>query len=308
MLLLPMAYATLRDRYTQHNKIGAFILFVAYSSCQLSLVTFFPVPFMYWYCNKLIESQKLELDINDPGLIYGATVFTTLRVYDHSLDHNLTNWQAHCSRLQFSLQTFDWTEPDWDFVRQGAEILLQHFPVLRITIFPDGREWITGRLLPENLTQKQKHGIIATLTNGEFARSLPSHKTGNYLSAWLARNIVQSSKAEEVILIDCEGNWLETSTGNLWGWKEESWWTPPLTVGILPGIERSHIITHLEKRQTTIQQQLWTPELVKKLEAISYTNSVVEIIPIHTVQQPIGSLEYNPYHPCYSQLKGLFLP
>jgi 4-amino-4-deoxychorismate lyase len=89
---------------------------------------------MYWYCNKLIESQNLELDINDPGLIYGAKVFTTLRVYDNSVDHHLTNWQSHFSRLKFSLQTFDWREPDWDFVCQRGEILLQHFPVLRITM------------------------------------------------------------------------------------------------------------------------------------------------------------------------------
>ncbi|MEA5550644.1 aminotransferase class IV [Anabaena cylindrica UHCC 0172] len=262
---------------------------------------------MYWYCGKLIASQTLELDINDPGLLYGATVFTTLRVYNNSLDHSLTNWQAHCSRLKLSLQSFGWQEPDWNFVRQGAEILLQDFPILRITIFPDGREWIIGRLLPPNLTEKQNNGVVCALTKPEFARSLPQHKTGNYLSAWLARNSVQSLQAEEAILIDALGNWLETSTGNLWGWCDRCWWTPPLEVGILPGIERSHIINQLKNHQITVRQEPWTPELVKKFEAIAYTNSVVEIIPIHTVQQPTGSLQYNPHHKCFMQLRGLFV-
>ncbi|WP_353932625.1 aminotransferase class IV [Okeanomitos corallinicola TIOX110] len=260
---------------------------------------------MYWYCGKLINSKNLELDINDPGLLYGATVFTTLRVYNCSLDHYLTNWDAHCDRLKCSLQTFAWTEPNWDFVRQGAEIILQKYPVLRITIFPDGREWILGRLLPEKLTQKQNYGIVAAISQTEFTRSLPNHKTGNYLSAWLAKNRV---KAEEAILVDSQGNWLETSTGNLWGWKNDCWWTPPVEVGILPGIERSHIIKNLQKRQTTICQEPWTPQLVKDFVAIAYTNSVIEIIPIHTLQTPSGSLEYNPYHPCFLELKGLFLP
>jgi 4-amino-4-deoxychorismate lyase len=259
----------------------------------------------YWYKGKIISSQTLELEINDPGLLYGATIFTTLRIYNYSLEHYLTNWNAHCSRLKFSLQAFGWNEPNWDFVRQGAEILLQTFPVLRITIFPDGREWITGRLLPKNLTEKQQHGIEAAFTNREFARPLPNHKTGNYLTAWLAKNSVQ---AEEAILVDSEENWLETSTGNLWGWKDGSWWTPPLEMGILPGIERSHIIKNLQNLQIPIQQQPWTPKLVKTLEAIAYSNSVVEIIPIHTVQQPSGSLQYNPYHPCFSEIKGLFVP
>lgn len=263
---------------------------------------------IYWYNGQLIQSQTLELDINEPGLLYGATVFTTLRVYDHSLVHDLTNWQAHCSRLQLSLQTFGWRQPDWNCLRQGAELLLTKFPVLRITIFPDGREWITGRLLPANLTHKQNHGIVANLAQAELARSLAHHKTGNYLSAWLAKNIAHGLNAEEAILIDIQGNWLETSTGNLWGWKDGIWWTPPLTAGILPGIERSQIIKHLKKQQIACQEEHWTPELVKTFAAIAYTNSVVEIIPIHTVQRVPGYLEYNPYHTCFSQLKGLFLP
>jgi 4-amino-4-deoxychorismate lyase len=110
---------------------------------------------IFWYDGKLINSQTIQLNINDPGLVYGATIFTTLRVYQNSLDSNLTNWQAHCDRLLFSIQSFGWHQPDWNRLHQGAQILLAHFPVLRITLFPDGREWITGRLLPANLTEKK---------------------------------------------------------------------------------------------------------------------------------------------------------
>ncbi|WGV24869.1 aminotransferase class IV [Halotia branconii] len=260
---------------------------------------------IFWYDGRLIQSQTLELNINDLGLLYGATVFTTLRVYDHSLDSSLTNWLLHCDRLLFSLQSFGWQQPDWNRVRQGAEAILAHFPVLRITLFPDGREWITGRLLPQDLTEKQKNGITTSLARSEFTRSLPSHKTGNYLSAWLAKTSVQQN-AQEAILVDTAGNWLETTTGNLWGWQNGSWWTPPLTAGILPGIVRSQLIKWLQNQQQTVQEEPWTSELVRRFEAIAYTNSVVEIIPIHTVQQPIGSLQYDPYHPSFQQIKRFF--
>ncbi|MEA5620270.1 aminotransferase class IV [Cronbergia sp. UHCC 0137] len=258
---------------------------------------------MYWYNGKLIKSQTLELDIYEPGLLYGATIFTTLRIYNNSLDSNLTNWQAHSDRLQHSIQTFNWQQPDWNSVYQGAKTLSTHFPVLRITIFPDGREWIIGRFLPENLAEIQKHGIIAALTKPELARSLPSHKTGNYLSPWLAKNSVKTQKAEEAILVDTAGNWLETSTGNLWGYKDGHWWTPPLDTGILPGIGRSQLIKQLQN----VIQEPWTPEIAQEFEAIAYTNSVMEIIPIHTVQQPTGLLKYNPYHPSFFQLRRFFL-
>ncbi len=266
-----------------------------------------PFPIMYWYNGKIVHSQTLELDINDPGLLYGATVFTTVRVYGDSLDHSLTNWHLHYDRLQFSLQTFNWQQPNWQQVRQGAKIISANSPVLRITIFPDGREWITGRLLPHDLTEKQKNGVTCTIAKPELYRSLPNHKTGNYLSPWLAKNSAQLLDTQETILVDAVGNWLETSTGNLWGWRDGCWWTPPLTNSILPGIMRTQIINWLTNQQQQVKQEPWTAELVKGLEAIAYTNSVVEIIPIHTVKQPPGSLQYDPYHFSFQQLRGLFL-
>ncbi|WP_176428931.1 aminotransferase class IV [Nodularia sp. NIES-3585] len=257
---------------------------------------------MYWYNGKLIESQTLELDINDSGLLFGATVFTTVRVYGKCLDSSLTNWVAHCDRLLFSLQSFSWQEPNWHLVRQGAEILAAHFPVLRITLFADGREWITGRQLPPDLSAKQKHGITTNVALSNFYRSLPSHKTGNYLSAWLAKTHAQQLNSQEAIFINAAGNWLETTTGNLWGWQNGSWWTPPLTGEILPGIVRSQLIKNLP----TVHESPWNAELVRGFEAIAYTNSVVEIIPIHTVVQPTGSLQYNPYHSSFLEIRRLF--
>ncbi len=264
-----------------------------------------PIPF-HWYNGKLIHSQTLELPIDDPGLLYGATVFTTLRVYNQSLEHRLTNWQAHYDRLKFSLQAFDWCEPQQKRLRQGAELLTMHFPILRISVFPDGREWITGRELPKDLTEKQNHGVSATLSLPKYYRSLPDHKTGNYLSAWLAKNSAQKLDIQEAILVDSLGNWLETSTGNLFGWCDGCWWTPLLTMGILPGIMRSQLINYL-KQQQPLREEPWTPELVKKMEAIAYCNSVVEIVPIHTVIQPTGSLQYNPHHTCFQKIRRFLL-
>ncbi len=261
---------------------------------------------IYWYNGKLILSETIELAIDDPGLIYGATVFTTMRVYNNSLSHRLTNWRAHYHRLCSSLQHFGWKIPDEGRLRQGVELMLARFPVLRITVFPDGREWITGRFLPENLSEKQKHGISAWVATPELSRSLPDYKTGNYLSAWLAKNNAIRLNVEEAILVDAKGNWLETTTGNLWGWQDGCWWTPPTTTGILPGITRLQLVDWLKQKQLQVREEPWTPDLVKGFEAIATSNSVVEIVPIHTVILPNGRLQYNPYHQNFQQMRGFF--
>lgn len=289
---------------------------------------------MFWYCGQLYDGTTLSLSISDPGLLFGATVFTTLRVYERSLDHPLTAWQAHCNRLHSSLQTFGWRSPDWSRVRQGAESLAQlpaqAYPVLRITLFPNGTELITGRSLPDTLDQQQHEGITAWVArDAQFSRTLAGHKTGNYLSSWLALQAAQQRGVQEAILIDSTtGNWLETSTGNLWGWANGRWWTPPLmmeksenAVGslcILPGIVRSHLISWLKWQNERIEEEPWTPQLIAQFEALAYSNSVRQVIPIHTVLDssptipkapyPSDRHQYTIHHPALEQLRGLFQP
>ena len=250
---------------------------------------------MFWYDGQLIEARQLHLDIADPGLCYGASCFTTMRVYDGCLNHPLTSWQSHCDRLHRTLTAFGWHHPDWQRLEQGARLMID-FPVLRMTVFSDGREWITGRSLPTDLKHRQTSGITAWLAREPlYRRSIPQHKTGNYLAAYLARNRASELEAGEAILLDSEGNWLETSTGNLWGWSKGCWYTPNLAAGILPGIARSRWLDFLARRQIKVRENIWTPEFCLTLEAIGYSNCVVDFIPIIAVldrdQKTIYSLK-----------------
>ena len=261
---------------------------------------------MFWYNGELFQSDTLALSIWDPGLLYGATVFTTMRVYDQSLEHRLTNWIGHCDRIQTTLQDFSWLQPDWQRLRLGAETLLALFPVLRIAVFPDGREWILGRPLPTDLVQQQQQGITAWLADTSSQRALADRKTGNYLAAWLAQQSAKQQGAKESILVDGSGCWLETSTGNLWGWKDGCWWTPPLRGNILPGLTRSQLITWLMEHHQTPIEVPWSAEHVQGFEAIAFTNSVVEVIPIHTILHSPAPSSYNPCHDAFRGLRSLF--
>ena len=79
---------------------------------------------MYWYDGKLIDSDTINLSISEPGLLYGATVFTTMRVYQQSLSHPLTFWRSHIERLQQSIISFGWQQPDWQRLLTGVTSFL----------------------------------------------------------------------------------------------------------------------------------------------------------------------------------------
>ncbi len=238
----------------------------------------------FWYNGQAQTGDRITLSINDPALLYGATHFTTLRVYDQALADSRTRWQHHLARLRQTPPHF--TEPNWNAITEGAEYLSQSYEVLRITLFPDGRELITGRSLPDDLLQRQTQGIAALLLPPDQSRSLPQFKTGNYLAPWLALQEAKARGCGEAIFTDRNGHWLETTTGNLWGYTNRTWYTPPLSAGILPGIQRSALITQFLDQNQPVQERSWTSDLVAQFKTIAYSNCVVEFIPIHTVLLP----------------------
>ena len=219
----------------------------------------------------------------------------------------MTDWQGHCDRLRHSIHCFDWVEPDWKRVQRGAIALLPDYSVLRITVFPDGRELITGRQLPSDLENRQQNGITAWIAEGpRYQRWMPEHKTGNYLPCWMALRDARHQGAQEAILTNSVGEWLETSTGNLWGWQDGQWWTPPLSAGILPGLARSHLSQWLISQGHSITEEAWTLDRVARFEAIAYSNSVVEIVPVHTVLRNGEKLSYDPHHQAFEILWALY--
>lgn len=261
----------------------------------------------FWYDGQLISGTHVTLAIDEPGLLYGATVFSTLRVYQQSLTHPLTAWSAHCRRLQDSLSYLGWPEPNWQKLQTGADSLKAHFPILRLAILPDGREWILGRPLPPTLEQWHTQGIKAWVAQGEqYQRWCPSHKTGNYLGAWLAQQEAQHHGTEVAILKDIQGDWLETSTGNLWAWGQNRWWTPPCDDRILSGIVRSQLADWLRSQGIALNEQPWSLATRSQFEVLACCNSVVQVVAITQVSQGKTRNHYPSHHPMLEHLQSYF--
>ncbi len=240
----------------------------------------------FWYNGNPETGDRIPISITDPALLYGATHFTTLRIYNQTLTDSRTRWSHHLQRLHQALPYF--VEPNWTQLTEGATYLSTYYEILRITLFPDGRHLITGRSLPSDLHDRQTHGISVLLLSPNQTRSLPHLKTGNYLEPWLALQDARLQNCAEAIFTDRNGHWLETTTGNLWGYAKGTWYTPPLnsaenSATILPGIQRSALISLLQSQDIPIQETHWSPDQIAQFECITYSNSVVQLIPIHTI-------------------------
>ena len=116
----------------------------------------------------------------------------------------------------------------------------------------------------------------------------------------------KKSGAKEAILIDESGNWLETSTGNLWGWKQDCWWTPLLDEKILPGIVRCQLLSWLRSQNIPVRENNWTPDFVRDLEVIAYSNCGVEIVPFSEIISVKDSRKCKSERQALSQLLNFF--
>lgn len=267
----------------------------------------------YWYAGAWCAGEQISLAVTEPSLLFGATIFTTLRVINHRLDHPATQWQRHGDRLRQTVKNLGWAEPHWLRVTAGAARVAMDYPVVRITLFNDGRELILGRPLPENLAQKQEQGVTAWIARDPlYQRPMADFKTGNYLGAWQALQRAIAQGAGEAILINTQGDWLETSTGNLWGFAAGKWYTPPLS-GILPGVMRSTLLELLRDYGETVCEKPWHGGLIQTFEAIAYSNSVIGVIPFTNIigtEYPYQSEADHPEMRRLQKLTGLisFLP
>ncbi len=233
----------------------------------------------YWWTGRLHSGNTLTLSLDDPGLIYGATVFTTLRIYHQNPQHPATALEAHLKRLEFQIHALGWEAPAWEQVNLAVQTLASNYPVLRITLFPDGRELVTGRDLPPDLAQKQQKGVVLLLVEG--GRSWPDLKTGNYLVSFQAFRKAEAQGAQEALLTQ-EGTWLETSRGNLWAWDGSQYLTPP-EEGCLAGIFRQQLLSKLVHLAIPYAVVPFTPERQRSFQAVGYGNSVVELLPVRGI-------------------------
>jgi branched-subunit amino acid aminotransferase/4-amino-4-deoxychorismate lyase len=233
----------------------------------------------YWWTGRLHSGNTLTLSLDDPGLIYGATVFTTLRIYHQNPQHSATALEAHLKRLALQVKALGWEAPAWEQVNLAVQTLASNYPVLRITLFPDGRELVTGRGLPPDLAQKQQEGVILLAVEG--ARSWPDLKTGNYLVSFQAFRKAEAQGAQEALLTQ-EGTWLETSRGNLWAWDGSQYLTPP-EEGCLAGIFRQQLLSRLVHLAIPHAVVSFTPERQRSFQAVGYGNSVVELLPVRGI-------------------------
>jgi 4-amino-4-deoxychorismate lyase len=104
-------------------------------------------------------------------------------------------------------------------------------------------------------------------------------KSLNYLTSVVAEREAAEAGAAEGILLTPEGWVAEGGKSNIFYVASGVLHTPPLALGILPGITRGRVIELAAELGVEVHESTFTREILASSDEVMYTNSVREIVP-----------------------------
>jgi len=249
---------------------------------------------------EVIRARDATIPADDRGFLYGDSVFTTLRCYagvPFRLDR-------HCARLNASLRSpvvaIDYeVNPDDLLKRIGRLIELNRCPdaVVRFEVtrgrgagpLPPADAVPMTLLTVQPYTQKKSlcaegASLIVSSVRRDPRGELGKHKLGSYFLSLLARREAAAQGADEAIICDTDGNYLECASSNLFAVVEGAIVTPDVTENLLPGIARETVLECAAALGVRISPKKITAEIAERAEEWFITNSLVEVVPVAQVE------------------------
>lgn len=253
--------------------------------------------------------SQARISAFDHGLLYGDGVFEGIRVYNG----RVFKLREHLERLYRSARAvmIDIPYSFEELLNHTLETLRRnkHYDRAYIRLVVTRGQGDLG-INPKKCTagsttiiitdtiqiyppQAYEEGIsvITCNTRRVSPDSLPAEiKTLNYLSNILAIIEANNAGASEGIMLDQNGWVTEATVDNIFIVQENTVITPPIYLGILPGITRATVIDLCRQRGIPVYEQPFTTAHIYTSDEVFLTGTGAEIIPVVRVDnRVIGS-------------------
>lgn len=241
--------------------------------------------------------ERATVGILDRGLLYGDSVFESLRTYGG----RPFLLERHLERLERSAEIIgiDLGVPRGIIEREVLETLASSGndeSYVRVTVTRGGGAPGLGPWLAENprrmvvamplapaRAETYEIGLRAvTFRSGRDAGVHPAAgaKTGNYLDGILALRAAHERGAAEALIVDARGRVTHGSSSNAFFVAGETILTAPLDTGILPGITRAMLVDIARARGIPVELRApsWTD--LSRFSEVFLSSSIREIAPV----------------------------
>lgn len=227
-----------------------------------------------WVNGRFVDGSE-GIAPEDLGFLQGVGAFETLgaRAGDVPLfDLHLRRLAGAAQRLAIRFA------PIPELRARAAEVLARNgLPdgVLRITLtagVADAPTWcLSARAREPGRVPVQ---LAVSALRRSASDPTAALKTTSYAFHVLARRAARAAGADDALLLDAEGDLAETSTGNVFLFREGVWCTPRADGALVPGIARSVLLQALSERGRAAYEGKFPLEQVLESDTVVVTNAV----------------------------------
>jgi branched-chain amino acid aminotransferase len=256
-----------------------------------------------WIDGAVVDAAAARVTVFDRGFLYGDSVYEVTRTFGgrpFALDEHLDRLARSAERIAMALPPRNEIAAAVDdtvralgeecYVRVvvtrgsgpiGLDPALADAPRLVVIAMPLALP--AAELYRDGVTV----ALVGARRNAQGAID-PQVKSGNYLSSVVAVAEARRHQAYEALMCDGVGRLAEGSSSNLFLVRHGRLATPPLSVGLLSGITRHHVIARARALGIPVDEVgLWPVDLQRADEAF-LTSSVRGVMPIVRLVWPSG--------------------
>jgi len=252
----------------------------------------------------IVPLEAAQVSVLDRGFLYGDAVFEALRTYRgkaDALEQHLTRLEHSCSIVGIALGMsraalageIERAIAAVDSPERYLRIMITRGD-LPESLPPAGagpaRRVIIVRPLPSGHTALYDQGLRVVSTAAPTSPLWAGAKPSAYLNNVLAVGRAQASGADDALLLGAYGELLEGATSSAFLVKDGAIYTPPLALGILPGITRDRVLACAASSGVSARERLLHIHDVYQADELFLTSSVRLVVAVVEVDgMRIGS-------------------
>jgi branched-chain amino acid aminotransferase len=255
-----------------------------------------------WFNGAFLDQNDAGLSIADRGFTLADGIFETLLGIGERpvwLAEHLRRLRDGASQLglyvAFDDQALETAVIDLlrrnGFARTAVRITLTRGPAAKRGLWVDDQSSPTLLMTcaPSVAVSGPQRVVIARATRRNEYSPLSRIKSLNYGDNILARREALSRGATDALMLNGQGHVVCATVGNLFARIGGQWITPPVADGILPGIAREKILSHIDVKQASLSEVD-----LRAADAAFISNSLGSI--------DIVEIDGTPLRPCLAEL------
>ncbi|MDB4986546.1 MAG: D-alanine aminotransferase [Myxococcaceae bacterium] len=235
--------------------------------------------------------REAQVSVLDRGFQYGDAVFEALRTYQgraDALEQHVLRLEQSCARLHITIgisraALIDEIERAIEALPSGERyvrimITRGELPESLAPYMPSGpgpaRRVILVRSLGASPTALYERGIRVRTCTAPTSPLWAGAKPTAYLNNLLAIGEAQRAGMDDALLLGAYGELLEGATSSAFLVKHGVLYTPPLSLGILPGITRDRVLACAHESGIEARERLLHVHDVYAADELFLTSSI----------------------------------